>query len=384
MGASILMRRPTRFLCSSVCMLVVACATASCTQSEPAAPEAATPPPAVAASAVARPVVATDAVTDDADDPAIWVHPTDPARSLIFGTNKVAAPAGAVVVFGLDGRTRQTIAGIDRPNNIDVEYGIVTGGRAIDVAVVTERLQHRLRVFEVLGEQGQLREIARIPVLEGAQGEAAEPMGVALYKRPSDGALFAVVAPKTGATTNYLAQYRLVANAAGTFTGALVRRFGGFSASRNAEGELGEIEAVVVDDELGHVYYADELHGIHKWHADPDHADAGRELAVFGTAGYKADREGLAIYRTGAGTGYLVSTDQVDGGSVLKGYRREGTAGAPHDHSDVLFEVTTSSDETDGLEVTSVALPGFPDGAVVMMNSVGKNFLVYRWSDIRP
>ena len=43
-------------------------------------------------------------MTDDPDDPAIWVHPTDPARSLIIGTNKVKAPTGAVVVFGLDGK----------------------------------------------------------------------------------------------------------------------------------------------------------------------------------------------------------------------------------------------------------------------------------------
>ena len=36
---------------------------------------------------------------------------------------KVAAPAGAIVAFGLDGQIRQVISGIDRPNNIDVEYG---------------------------------------------------------------------------------------------------------------------------------------------------------------------------------------------------------------------------------------------------------------------
>jgi myo-inositol-hexaphosphate 3-phosphohydrolase len=52
------------------------------------------------------------------------VHPTDPSRSLIIGTVKVAAPAGAVVAYGLDGQIRQMIPGIDRPNNIDVEYGI--------------------------------------------------------------------------------------------------------------------------------------------------------------------------------------------------------------------------------------------------------------------
>ena len=58
-----------------------------------------------------QPAVRTESVTDDPDDPAIWVHPTDPGRSLIIGTNKVKAPTGAVVVFGLDGKIRQTVAG---------------------------------------------------------------------------------------------------------------------------------------------------------------------------------------------------------------------------------------------------------------------------------
>src|SRR2546430_8869431 len=43
------------------------------------------------------------------------------SRSLILGTNKAPAPNGALVVFGLDGKVRQTLAGIDRPNNVDVE-----------------------------------------------------------------------------------------------------------------------------------------------------------------------------------------------------------------------------------------------------------------------
>lgn len=358
----------------SAALLAAAVAAVSCRGSAPA-------PPAAALT----PVVATDVVSDDADDPAIWIHPTEPGRSLILGTNKVAAPTGALVAFGLDGRTRQTVAGIDRPNNVDVEYGVMVGGRTIDIAVVTERLAHRLRVFEIEPAEGRLVEHARVPVLVGEAGERAEPMGVAIYKRPSDGAVFAVVAPKTGGPTDYLAQYRLADDGKGRIGGTLVRRFGSFRNDlRDAEGSIGEIEAVVVDDQLGYVFYSDEFYGLRKWHADPDHADASRELAVFGTSGYTADREGLAIYPTGPGTGYLVSTDQIEGGSVLKFYAREGAAGAPHDHTALRFEVKTPADATDGLEVTSRPLPGFPDGLVLMMNSSGRNFLVFDWRHLRP
>ena len=75
------------------------------------------PPPPV------KPTARTAAVSDDADDPAVWINAKDPSRSLIVGTNKVAAPGGAFYAFGLDGQVRQRIGPLDRPNNVDVEYG---------------------------------------------------------------------------------------------------------------------------------------------------------------------------------------------------------------------------------------------------------------------
>jgi len=41
-----------------------------------------------------RPSVETEPVPHDVDDPAIWVHPTDRARSLIVGTVKRPKPDG--------------------------------------------------------------------------------------------------------------------------------------------------------------------------------------------------------------------------------------------------------------------------------------------------
>ena len=261
-------------------------------------------------------VRATASVSNDPDDPAIWVHPSDPAKSLIFGTDKVPT-TGGLYVFTLDGRVKQTFAPLDRPNNVDVEYGFDLDGTRVDVAVVTERLKHRLRVFAIDGN-GAVRDVAPsgIPVLVGQQGEGAHPMGIALYKRPRDGALFAIVAPKTGDAANYLWQYRLVSTS-GAVTGRFVRRFGAFSRTGPTPNEIGEIEAVLVDDALGFVYYSDERYGIRKWHADPDHADAGKELAVLGREGYRGDREGLAIHGGPDGSGFLVSSDQVPGGTRL-------------------------------------------------------------------
>ena len=324
-----------------------------------------------------RPALATATVTDDADDPAIWVHPTDPARSLIFGTNKVKAPQGALAVFGLDGRIRQTVNGIDRPNNVDVEYGLPLGGRKVDIAVLTERLRHRLRVFSIAPDGSGITDITgRTEVLAGRAGEGAEPMGIALYRRPRDGAIFAIVSPKTGPKQDYLEQYRLEDDGAGRVRAVKVRTFGSYSG-------LKEIEAVAVDDALGFVYYADERSGIHKYHADPGHPAAGRELALFGSTGFTADHEGIAIYAVDGRTGYVVCTDQIEGNTEYRIYRREGAPGEPHNHSELLKTVRGGADSTDGIEITSAPLgPGFPNGIMVAMNSGPKNFLVYRWEDI--
>lgn len=327
------------------------------------------------------PAYATTRVANDPDDPAIWVHPTDPSRSLIIGTVKVAAPAGALVVYGLDGQIRQTISGIDRPNNVDVEYGVRLGAQMVDLAVATERLARQLRIFRIDPADGKLHDLGGAPVLQSEQGEAGAPMGIGLYRRPRDGAVFAIVAPKTGPREGYLWQYRLTAAGTDRVAATFVRRFGTFSAT--AVRPENEIEAVAVDDAAGYVYYSDEADGVHKWHADPDHPDAGRELAHFARTGFRGDREGIGIYTRPDGTGYIVCTDQLDEDSEYHVYPREGSPGRPHDHTKEIAVIRGGADATDGLEISSAALgPSLPRGVMVVMNSTPQNFLVFKWEDV--
>jgi len=327
-------------------------------------------------AATIAPVTATARLSGDVDDPAIWVHPRDPGASLIIGTVKVAAPRGALVVHRLDGSVIQVIGGLNRPNNVDVEYRVSVGGRTVDLVVVTERLARQLRVYRVAESGDRLVEVAGLPVLEGARGERGAPMGIGLYRRPRDGRLFAIVAPKDGPTRDYLWQYALEDAGSGRLTARLVRRFGSYSGK-------GEIEAVVVDDALGYVYFADEGGGIHKWHADPDAPGAGTELAYFGRDGFTGDREGIAIYGRSDGTGYIVCTDQRPGSSQYRLYRREGLPGRPHDHRETVKVVQGPADSTDGIEVTSTSLgPRFASGLLVAMNSKGRNFLLFPWEAI--
>jgi 3-phytase len=271
-------------------------------------------------------------------------------------------------VYDLDGKIVTRVGGLKRPNNVDIAYGFRLGGESVDIAVTTERELHRLRVFSLPGmkplDKGDLR------VFEGDNNRA--PMGVALYKRPRDGALFAIVGGKSGPTEGYLAQYRLSDDGGGHVKLVLVRHFGRYSGKK-------EIESIAVDAELGYVYYSDETFGVRKYAVDPDAPDAGRELAVIGTTGYTSDHEGISIYKFNEGTGYLLVSDQQ--ANQFRIYRREGEPGNPHEHR-LLKTVPVSAIDSDGSEVTSVALgPKYPGGLFVAM-SQGKVFHYYAWEDI--
>ncbi len=311
------------------------------------------------------PRVVTQALPHDTDDPAIWINRANPAASLVLGTDKDTA--GGLYAFDLAGKIVGSVTGLKRPNNVDLAYGLTLGGQPVDIAVVTEREERRLRVFR-LPDLAPL-DNGDLIVFDGDAARA--PMGIALYTRPADHAIFAIVGGKSGPADGYLWQYRLEDDGHGKVKITKVRAFGRYSGKK-------EIEAIAVDNELGYVYYSDEQYGVHKYAADPAAPDAGTELALFGTTGFASDLEGISIYKVADGTGYLiVSNQQAD---TFRLFRREGEPGRPHDHR-LVTAVRLSTRESDGSEVTNVALPGFPDGLFVAM-STDRTFHYYAWQDI--
>ena len=317
------------------------------------------------------PVRRTQKVEKDADDPAIWVNHADPGRSLILGTDK----AGILFVFDLDGGivTKIRRPEMQRLNNVDVEYGMMFPDGPADIAVVTDRdagklFAFRLPTFQPVDSGG-------IKLFEGEQHH--RPMGIGLYKRPADGIIFAIFSRKNGPPDNYLWQYRLDADETGNLKLTKVRAFGKFSG--HDKKKKGEIEAIAVDDAMGFVYYSDERFGIRKYYADPDARNADMELAVFGKDDFKSDREGIAIYRTESGGGYLVVSDQ--GRNRFNIYDLGGGPGNPHEHR-FLRSVRLSAKSTDGCDVTPISLrTEFSQGLFVAMSN-DKTFQYYSWTDI--
>ena len=309
-----------------------------------------------------QPTIITEQVNFDTDDPAIWINPQDASQSLIIGTDKETE--GGLFVFDLNGKIVNKVPGLKRPNNVDVEYGFNFQGKKIDIAVTTERQQNKIRIYEV----PSMKEIGAISVFEGETDR--DPMGISIYKNPHTEEIFAIVGRKFGPTGTYLWQYKLSENN-GKVTGEVVRKFGNFSGKK-------EIESIAVDDELGFIYYSDEGFGVRKYYADP--AKGNQELALFGQKDFKKDVEGISIYDTGNGKGYiLISNQQADTFNV---YRREGNNGNANQHYRIA-EIPVSTKESDGSEVVNVNLgPKFPNGVFVAMTN-GKVFHYYDWREFQ-
>ena len=103
-----------------------------------------TPPGAVTVSPGVETPDRQPSGVNDADDAAIWVHPTTPRKSLILATIKT----GGLDVYRPDGTVVQTIgAGGGRFNNVDLVYPAVAGDQTPGLAIVSDRATDKLHVF---------------------------------------------------------------------------------------------------------------------------------------------------------------------------------------------------------------------------------------------
>lgn len=313
-----------------------------------------------------KPSVVTQPTPHDTDDPAIWIHPTEASKSLIIGTDKETG--GGLYAYDLAGKIANSFIDMGRPNNVDIAYGFQIGDQKIDIAVTTEREKNRIRVFSL----PDLKPIDNGGIEVFVGEKERDPMGIALYTRPSDGTIFAIVGRKFGPTENYLWQYELSVSDNKNITAKLVRKFGKFSGKK-------EIEAIAIDNEMGFIYYSDEQSGMRKYYADPAKND-NSELAFLGQNDFKSDNEGIAIYKKTDTTGYILVSNQQKNTFVV--YLREGSKNNVNEHQKIA-EFPTSTIECDGADATSINLgEKFPEGMLVAMSN-GMTFHYYDWNIIQ-
>jgi 3-phytase len=327
------------------------------------APEIATITPA---AKVQTDPVPTDG--DAADDPAIWIHPTDASRSLVLGTDK----KGGLHTYALDGSQRQVVSVGSRPNNVDVLYGFGVAGRTTDLAIASVGKGGKssgVKIWTIDPANGMLAELDPGPTFRTFDG--GDPYGLCTYRSPRDGAAYVFVTDRDGAVE----QYRLDPSAEPTLV-LRATRVRAFRVGSQAEG-------IVADRERAKFYVAEEDVGIWEYGAEPGEGTNRRAVARVGENGLADDIEGLALYYASDGKGYILASSQ--GSSTVHVYERAG------DHAHVATidpqaGVTDDVAHTDGLDVTNERTSSqFPNGLLVLQdgeNEGRQNFKLFAWDDV--
>lgn len=311
-----------------------------------------------------HPSVETDAVPngeDAADDPCVWVHPSNPSKSLVVGTNK----QGGLATYSLDGKQVQYVE-IGEVNNVDLRYGFPLGEKSVDIIACNDRTTNTIRVFAVDPESGFLRDVTGAPM-----ESRLETYGLCMYRSAKDGAYYVFIATKPGEVE----QWALTARD-GRIEGNPVRTFTVGS----------QTEGCVADDALGVVYIGEEAVGVWKYRAEPgDDPDARTLVDGVDSGRLTADVEGLALYLGPDKTGYLIVSSQGSDTFVI--YRREGEndyVGSFTIDQHAEIDAVTG---TDGIDVIGYGLGDkFPRGLFVAQddeNDQGnQNFKLVPWDAI--
>ena len=85
--------------------------------------------------------VATEAA-DAADDPEIWIDPANPARGVIFGTDKKAG----LYTYDLSGKIQQFLPE-GKLNNVDLRGGFRIGGKEQVLVAASDRVRGGAALF---------------------------------------------------------------------------------------------------------------------------------------------------------------------------------------------------------------------------------------------
>ncbi len=284
----------------------------------------------VVASLETEPVPSGD---DAADDPAIWVDPHDPARSLVIGTDK----RWGLDVYDLSGHRVEALE-IGNINNVDLR--VHPWGEDFTLVVGSERLPSRLVLLRLDHETRRLTLLRQHPL------DLPAPYGVCIGLDSEERPLV-VLNDKDG-------------------------RFLQLSVSRSFDIEVvrtwrteTQPEGCVVDEPRNRVFFGEENRGIWWGSFEPDEPMAATLLDSIEGQNLTADVEGLAIAVTPLDT-YLLASSQGDSTFAVYSLTDDALVG----RFTVGEGAVDAVSGTDGLDATGIALPGFPGGLVVVQDDV--------------
>ncbi|MDX9799922.1 MAG: phytase [Spirochaetia bacterium] len=313
----------------------------------------------------------------NADDPAVWIHPTNPAKSLIFGVDK----SEGLWVWTLDGKELTAVDPSGKVGNVDVRNGFNLGGKKVDiVALNLRKVAYKSRVSKVAiyainPDWTSGADVLKVLCNGKSSGNDLQTgtYGFTLYKDSAKDKMYIFEAPDS---EPYMPrQYEIISSANGDSVTVKPVRDLAYSGGVN--------EGMVADDDEGYVYIAEESYGIHKYLVSPDADPKAVSTFALKSDGYRRDREGIALYNAGPGKGYLIVVDQAEKAagtfSVYRIYDRitnklVKTVVPLNKDGDNLWD-------DDGVDANGSPLPGFPHGIVIGHDGDNSNYPIYDWAD---
>ena len=307
----------------------------------------------------------------NADSPAVWVSTEAPDESLLFVTEKdldrvevwyaaTGLPHESLPFLG--GEVDSSEPGqFNRPNGVWILYHVPFRETFCDILLVTDQRNTRVQIF-------------RLPELtyfgEFANDDLGKPYGFASYHDGTDIFIYVTDAVET----QKVKRYRLVER--GEVLGAeLLATFGeesGPGAFRRG------VESMVADPVHNRLHLCGDEGGdfIHVFDLE------GRYTGItYGEPEFQYDQEGIVLYDTGAGQGYLIASDQYRGGNPNEFEVFDRVSLESLGHFECPRDAPLITSNTDGAYLSQRPLLGFPNGAFFAVND-DKDTHAYDWTDI--
>lgn len=292
----------------------------------------------------------------DSDDPAIYLGSRADRNYVI-----TAEKNGGLRVYDTEGNQLNAVEpeGI-RYNNVDLVYGFDALRGRQDLVVASDRANDTVAVYQILGG-GRLRDVTGdVPAsIFGVDDGEATALGLATYKSLVDGSDYVFVTQSDSAT---IAQLRLVAEPGGRVGAELVRTLtlpvpeGEDPADFTAEG-------IAIDRETGIGYIVAEGQlGLLSFEAEPTGTGEFTLIQPIDQPFFTADLEGVSIVYGANGAGSIVVSSQGDSSFAVFDRQTGEFTGSFAVGEGVVDDVA----ESDGIDIFSGALPGYPNGLLVL------------------
>ena len=304
---------------------------------------------------------------DAADDPEIWVDPTDPARAVILGTDKQAG----LYAYGLDGQVLSFIPD-GRLNNVDLRGGFATPWGERVLVAASDRGRMGAALYLMHPSTFELTPWGVVPL------DLSEPYGLCTGRRGDEVLIF------VNSTDGQVRQVRVSAGADGTMQAVEERRF---SVPSQPEG-------CVVDDARGRLYLGGEAAGIWRFNTAASGDAGGRLIEAAPSERLVPDVEGLTLLHEPDGGSWMIASSQGD--SAFAVYRADGPElvyrGRFSVHPANGVDAVTG---TDGVAALGGPVGPYGSGLVVMQDDADtegetlattraqQNFKLVDWAEIR-